>query len=285
MKIYIDGKFYKKGEAKISVYDHGLLYGDGVFEGIRIYHGRIFKLREHIDRLYRSAKAILLDIHMNKNDLENAIIKAVEINDKEDGYIRLLVTRGVGPLGINPMQCPKASVIIIVDDIQVYLEEYYEQGIKVITASSRRVAADALDPRIKSLNYLNNIMARIEAINADCQEAIMLNRDGFVTECTGDNVFVVKDSMLFTPASSCGALDGITKRTIIELAAKNDIKTEESVLAQYDLYNADECFLVGTGAEIVPVIRIDDREIGDGNPGSITRKLIEAFRDEIAYGG
>ncbi len=281
MKIYIDKKYYDKDNAKISVYDHGLLYGDGVFEGIRIYNGRIFKLTEHIKRLYQSAKAILLEIPMSMAEMEQAVSETVRINKKENGYIRLVLTRGTGALGINPMQCPEPSVIIIVDDIQLYPDEYYQDGIRVITASTRRLQADSLDPRIKSLNYLNNIMAKIEAIQAGCQEAIILNRNGFVAECTGDNIFIVKNNFLITPASNQGALDGITKNTMLELAKSKGISTQEGALAQYDLYTADECFLTGTGAEIIPVVQIDGRKIGSESPGKTTLKLMEAFRKEI----
>ncbi len=281
MKVYIDDNFFEKEEAKISVYDHGLLYGDGVFEGIRIYNGNIFKLNGHIDRLYKSAMSILLDIPLPKNELKAAIEETVKINEKKNCYIRLIITRGKGTLGINPMQCPKASIIIIVDDIQVYPEEYYDRGIAVITASTRRLPPDSIDPRIKSLNYLNNVMAKLEAIQANCQEAVMLNREGFVTECTADNIFIVRDDTIFTPISAYGALDGITKNTIIELAEKNGITAHDVPLTQYDLYNADECFLTGTGAEIMPIIQIDGRLISNGEPGPVTQKLLRSFRESL----
>lgn len=281
MKVYIDGNYYDRENACISVFDHGLLYGDGVFEGIRIYKGNIFKLREHLERLYRSAKAILLEIPMEIEQMLEVVKEAVKINDKNDGYIRLVVTRGRGPLGINPMQCPKASVIIIVDDIQLYPEELYRKGIKVITSSLRRIPVECYDPRIKSLNYLNNVLAKIEAIHADCQESVMLNQDGFVAECTGDNIFTVKNGRLFTPVSNSGALEGITRSVILELADRNCIPVYETLISQYDLYNADECFLTGTGAEVIPVILIDGRKIGTGKPGEITLRLIDDFRNGI----
>ncbi|NOY65302.1 MAG: branched-chain-amino-acid transaminase [Nitrospirae bacterium] len=278
MKIYIDGGYYEKVDAAVSVFDHGLLYGDGVFEGIRIYNGKVFKLRAHIERLYQSAKAIYLEIPMSRDELEDAVLKTVEINQKDNGYIRLIVTRGEGPLGIDPVQCKGPTVIIIVADIQLYPEEYYKKGIEIITASTRRIPSDCLDPRVKSLNYLNNILAKIEARQAGCQEAVMLNTQGFVAECTGDNIFIVKDGELLTPSPCHGALDGITMRTVLELAESLGIRIRETTLTCYDLYNADECFLTGTGAEIVPVVKIDGRVIGNGYPGKVTRLLTEEFR-------
>lgn len=275
--IYIDGKFYKKEEAKISVYDHGLLYGDGIFEGIRIYKKKIFRLKEHLERLFGSAKAIKLSVPLGITEMEKAVIETVKLSKKADGYIRLIVTRGEGSLGIDPMRCKKATVIIIVDDIQLYPAEYYRKGIKIITASSRRISPDSLDPRIKSLNYLNNIMAKMEAANSGCQEAVMLNREGYVAECTADNIFIVMDDSLLTPSGSKGALNGITKNEVIKIAEKKGIKTRESELTQYDLYNSDECFLTGTGAEVIPVVEIDGRVVGHGKPGEITQKLMKEF--------
>ena len=275
--IYIDGSFYEKAEAKISVYDHGLLYGDGVFEGIRIYRGRAFMLKEHLLRLYRSAKAIVLDIPLPIVEMEDAVNESVRVNGRSEGYIRLVVTRGVGNLGLNPGQCPRASVIIIVDDIQLYPAEYYEKGISVMTSSLRRVGMDCLDPRIKSLNYLNNIMARMEAHRAGCQEAIILNRDGYVAECSGDNIFIVRDGVVWTPSADNGALDGITKGIVIGIAAGLGVKIIQGSITQYDIYTADECFLTGTGAEIMPVISVDGRIIGNGGPGSHAKLLVEGF--------
>jgi len=281
MKIYIDGKYYAREDAVISVFDHGLLYGDGVFEGIRIYNGKVFKLTEHIERLFQSAKAIHLDITMKKGEMEAAVLEAVKINRKDNGYIRLIVTRGVGPLGIEPTTCKKPTVIIIISDIQLYPQGYYKKGIEIVTASSKRMPSDCLDPRIKSLNYLNNIMAKIEAKNAGCLEAVMLNKEGFVAECTGDNIFIVKNRELFTPAPYHGALDGITMETVIDLGTSLGFKMHQAALTRYDLYNADECFMTGTGAEIIPVVRIDQRVIGNGKPGEITKKLIKKFKDLV----
>lgn len=278
MKIYIDGKYYEKENAKISVFDHGLLYGDGIFEGIRIYNGKIFKLKEHIKRLYKSAKGILLEMPMNEDELESEVIKAVKLNNKKDGYIRLVVTRGEGNLGIDPAKCEKASIIIIVADLKMYPEEYYKNGIEVITCSTHRVSPSAFDPRIKSLNYLNNVLAKIEAKQAGVLESIMLNNNGYVVECTGDNIFIIVDGNLLTPASYVGALDGITKDTIIKISDLLGIPTKEALLTKYDLYNADECFLTGTGAEVIPVIKIDGRMIGDGKPGKFTKQILDNFR-------
>ncbi|OHD63558.1 MAG: branched-chain-amino-acid transaminase [Spirochaetes bacterium RBG_13_51_14] len=282
MKIYIDGRYYSKEDAKISVYDHGLLYGDGVFEGIRIYHGTVFRLREHCERLYRSANAILIRIPITIEEMERAVIDTVALNNKKNAYIRLIVTRGVGNLGVNPLTCEKPSIIIIVDDIQLYPEEYYAKGINIITASTRRIASDSLDPRIKSLNYLNNVLAKIEAIQSGCLEAVMLNQNGYISECTGDNISIVTDGTIMTPASHYGALNGITKGAVIALAEKLGIPCRETALTQYDLYTADECFLTGTGAEIMPVVSIDGRLIGNGMPGEITKRLIASFSEEIA---
>lgn len=273
MKVYINGDFFEKENAKISVFDHGLLYGDGIFEGIRIYNGKIFKLKEHLERLYKSAKAIMLTVPLSFKELGKAVQDTVQINKKENGYIRLVITRGNGTLGIDPTNCKNATVIIIVDDIQLYPKKHYQKGIKIITASVRRISPDSLDPRIKSLNYLNNIMAKMEAENAGCLEAVMLNKEGFVAECTGDNIFIVKNKCLLTPSGSKGALDGITKNTVMHVSKKIGLPAQESELTQYDLYTADECFLTGTGAEIIPVIQIDGRAIGNEKPGPITQKL------------
>lgn len=278
MKIYIDGKYYDKDDAKISVFDHGLLYGDGVFEGIRIYNGKVFKLKEHIARLYDSAKAILLEIPMTREDMEAVVQDAVKVNEKKDGYIRLVVTRGEGSLGLDPSSCKKATMIIIVADIQLYPREYYEKGIAVVTIATRRIPSECLDPKIKSLNYLNNILAKLEAKQAGCLEAIMLNTQGFVAECTADNIFIVKDERLLTPATHHGALNGVTRQVVMEIAEGLGIKTEETTLTLYDLYTADECFMTGTGAEIMPVVKIDGRIIGRGMPGKITMILTERFR-------
>lgn len=277
MKIFIDGQYYSEQDAKVSVFDHGLLYGDGIFEGIRIYHGRVFKLKEHIDRLFASAKAILLTIPMSHAELMRATVETCRANNLRDGYIRLLVTRGVGNLGLNPNKCKVASVIIIADKIQLYPKEYYDNGLTIVTVPTTRNLHSALNPAIKSLNYLNNILAKIEANNAGCEEAIMLNAEGFVAECTGDNVFIVKNGELFTPPLSAGALYGITRGTVMDIAREAGIKVSEPNLTRYDIFNADECFLTGTGAEIVPVVKVDGRVIGDGKPGSVTRMLEDRY--------
>jgi branched-chain amino acid aminotransferase len=277
MKIFIDGKYYSERDAKVSVFDHGLLYGDGVFEGIRAYHGHVFKLKEHIDRLFYSAKAILLDLPMSHAQLMKATVEACRANKLRDGYIRLVVTRGVGTLGLNPRTCKKPSVIIIADKIQLYPPEYYQRGLDIITVPTVRNLHSALNPAIKSLNYLNNILAKIEANNAGVEEAVMLNAEGFVAECTGDNLFIVKNRALFTPPLSAGALYGITRQTVIELADEAGLKVSEPNLTRYDLFNADECFLTGTGAELIPVVKIDGRVIGTGKPGPITRRLEEDY--------
>ncbi|HPJ39993.1 MAG TPA: branched-chain-amino-acid transaminase [Spirochaetota bacterium] len=280
--IYIDGRIVPKEEAFVSVYDHGLLYGDGIFEGIRIYSGTVFRLKEHIDRLYEGARVVMLQIPLSPEEMEKAVLDTVAASGKENGYIRLVVTRGKGDLGISPATCPKPSVIIIVDDIQLYPKEYYEKGIRVITAAIRRNTVDSLDPRVKSLNYLNNILAKMQAQQAGCLEAVMLDRHGYVTECTGDNIFIVKQGCLITPPVTRGALDGITRRTVIELAETGGIPVREGDIALFDLYTADECFLTGTGAEMIPVTEIDGRTVGDGRPGSVTFRLREMFRKEIA---
>jgi len=279
MKIYIDGEYYDKDDAKISVFDHGLLYGDGVFEGIRAYNGRVFMLEEHIRRLYDSAKAIDLDIGMEPGEMIEKTVEACRLNGIEDGYIRLVVTRGVGTLGLNPYLCEKPSVIIIAAKIQLYPEELYEQGLKLITVGTTRNLSEAVNPRIKSLNYLNNILAKIEAINAGTIECIMLNSAGQVAEASGDNVFAVSDGKLVTPPAWCGALKGITQEAVMRIAREMGYEVVVDVLARYDLYTADEVFLTGTAAEIIGVVEIDKRRIGDGQPGPITRKLEAAFKE------
>jgi branched-chain amino acid aminotransferase len=277
MKIYIDGKYYNETEAKVSVFDHGLLYGDGIFEGIRAYNGRVFKLKEHIDRLYYSAKAILLNIPMSHAEMTEAVVGACRENGLRDAYIRLVVTRGVGTLGLNPYTCRKPSVIIIADKIQLYPKGQLERGLDIITVPTTRNLQNSLNPAIKSLNYLNNILAKIEANNAGCEEAVMLNAEGFVAECTGDNLFIVKNGKLMTPPLSAGALYGITRQVVMELAAESGIPVSEPNLTRYDLFCANECFLTGTGAEIVPVVKIDGRGIGSGKPGPLTKKLVAKY--------
>jgi branched-chain amino acid aminotransferase len=279
MKVYIDGQFYDKEDAKISVFDHGLLYGDGVFEGIRAYNGRVFMLREHIDRLYDSAKAIDLEIGMERDEMIAKTVEACRVNAIDDGYIRLVVTRGIGTLGLNPYLCEKASVIIIAAKIQLYPPELYEQGLRLVTVGTTRNLAEAVNPRIKSLNYLNNIMAKIEAINSGVMECIMLNSAGQVAEASGDNVFVVKGDKLITPPTWCGALKGVTQDVVMKLAGEMGCQAGFDVLSRYDLYTADEVFLTGTAAEIIGVIDIDKRRIGSGQPGPVTRRLEAAYKE------
>jgi branched-chain amino acid aminotransferase len=279
MKIYVDGKYYSERDAKISVFDHGLLYGDGVFEGIRAYNGRVFKLQEHIERLYCSAQAILLPIPMTPAAMEEAVLETCRQNRIRDGYIRLLVTRGVGTLGLNPNRCKRPSVVVIADKIQLYPPELYEEGMEIVTVPTTRNLHNALHPAIKSLNYLNNVLAKIEANNAGVEEAIMLNSQGFVAECTGDNIFIVRQGQLLTPPLSSGALHGITRGVVMELARKQGWPVAEPDLTRYELYTAQECFLTGTGAELIPVVKIDGRVIGDGKPGSMTLKLEQDYRE------
>ncbi|MAJ17122.1 MAG: branched-chain amino acid aminotransferase [Opitutia bacterium TMED67] len=285
MKVYINGKFYSEKNSKISVFDHGLLYGDGVFEGIRAYHGRVFKLKEHIDRLFYSAKAILLNIPMSKQQLMDATVETCRKNNLNDGYVRLVVTRGAGTLGLNPNRCSNPQVIIIADTIQLYPASLYKKGMEIVTVATTRNHHNAVNPAIKSLNYLNNILAKIEANTAGYEEAIMLNSEGYVAECTGDNLFIIKDNQMFTPSLSSGALHGITRQTSIDLVGELGVPTSEPNLTRYDLYNADECFLTGTGAEIVPVVKIDERKIGNGKPGKITKKLVKAYQELTKVSG
>jgi branched-chain amino acid aminotransferase len=277
MKIFIDGKYYSERDAKVSVFDHGLLYGDGVFEGIRAYNGRVFKLKEHIDRLFYSAKAILLDIPMNHAQIMQATVDTIRANKLRDCYVRLLVTRGIGTLGLNPRSCKNPSVIIIAGKIQVYPQELYDRGMDIVTVPTVRNLHSAVNPAIKSLNYLNNILAKIEANNAGVEEAVMLNAEGFVAECTADNLFIIKGGALYTPPLYAGALYGITRGTVMEIAELAGTKVIEKNLTRYDLFCADECFLTGTGAEIMPVIKIDGRSIGTGKPGPQTRKLVAEY--------
>src|SRR3989338_359254 len=277
LKIYIDGKFYQKEDAKVLVFDHGLLYGDGVFEGIRTYDGLIFKLKEHIDRLYQSAHAIMLDIPISKDEMVGAIKKTLRENDMKDAYIRLLVTRGIGDLGLGPRKCGRPTVVIIADKIKLYPQELYGKGLEIVTISTQRNIHQAVNPQIKSLNYLNNILAKVEAINAGVEEAVMLNSEGYVAECTGDNIFIVKDGSLLTPPIHSGVLRGITRGAVIDIARLKEIPVHEEVLTRYDLFNSDEMFLTGTAAEIIPVVRMDRRKIGDGKPGKMTLKLIGEF--------
>jgi branched-chain amino acid aminotransferase len=277
--IYLNGKFVDEEEAKVSVFDHGLLYGDGVFEGIRAYNGRVFRLQEHLDRLYESAKSIMLDIGMSKEEMQEAVLETLRRNNLRDAYIRLVVTRGKGDLGLDPRKCSQPTIFIIAAQIQLYPEEMYENGLEVVTVPTRRNIVEGVNPRVKSLNYLNNVLAKIEANLAGVPEAIMLNNEGYVSECTGDNIFIVKKREVITPPSHLGILEGVTRNVVLELAAKLGYPTAERVFTRHDLYVADECFLTGTAAEIVPVVKVDGRVIGSGKPGEITRNLISEFRN------
>jgi len=285
MKIYLDGKYVDPAEAKISVFDHGVLYGDGVFEGIRLYQNNVFRLEEHLERLEYSAKAILLKIPLTRQELSQAVCETCRQSNLTDGYIRLVVTRGVGDLGLSPWLCPKPSVFIIADKIALYPPEYYAKGLEIVTVPTRRTNPAALSPAVKSLNYLNNILAKIEARQFGALEAIMLNDQGFVAECTGDNVFIVHKGKLYTPAAQQGALKGITRDTIFAIAQEIGVPLEEHDLTRYDLWNADECFLTGTGAEVIPVVKLDGREIGAGQPGPVFGKVLAAFRRRVLIEG
>lgn len=277
LKIYISGKFYDKENAKVSVYDHGFLYGDGVFEGMRSYGGKVFRLKAHLDRLWASAKAIWLNIPMSQEEMTKAVNETLATNGIRDGYIRLVVTRGAGALGLDPNKCSDPQIIVIADHIQLYPKEMYENGLEIITASTIRNHSAALSPRIKSLNYLNNIMAKIEGLQAGCVEALMLNAKGEVAECTGDNIFIVRKGVLMTPPIDAGILEGITRDAVIELAQQMEIPVQQVPFVRHDVFIADECFLTGSAAEVIPVVKVDSRVIGDGKPGAITKKLIERF--------
>jgi len=283
LKIWLDGKLVDEADARISVFDHGLLYGDGVFEGIRVYRGKVFELEAHIKRLYQSAKAIRLEIPLSQSKLINAIEKTVEANGVIDGYIRLVVTRGNGTLGLNPFTCEKSIIFIIADNIQLYPEELYEKGMKVISATTVRNHPLAIPPQVKSLNYLNNILAKIEALDVNVPEAIMYNHEGYVAEATGDNVFIVRNGVIYTPPVEAGALEGITRGVVIRLAKEENIEVVEKNLTRFNLYICDEFFLTGTAAEVISVVEIDGRVIGDGTPGPVTKLLRKRFF-EYAHG-
>src|ERR1041384_8652821 len=274
-QIYIDGKFHVESEAKVSVFDHGLLYGDGIFEGIRFYNGRVFRLEEHLDRLWDSARSICLEIPMTRGERTESLLETIRRNDLREGYIRQIVTRGVGNLGLNPAQCKRPSIIVIATTIALYPKEVCEAGLTVVTCATRRTGAAALNPAVKSLNYLNNVMARIEANLAGADEALMLNDAGNVAECTADNVFIVKRGQIFTPPIAAGALRGITRSVGFDIAAGLGLKINDPEVTRHDVFIADECFLTGTAAEVIPVVKADGRIIGTGKPGSITMRMIE----------
>lgn len=278
LKIYIAGKFYDKADAKISVYDHGLLYGDGVFEGLRSYGGKVFQLQEHLRRLYESAKSIWLEIPMSIEAMTAAVLETLIVNNLSDAYIRLVVTRGAGSLGLDPTRTSDPQIIIIADKITLYPAEYYDKGLEIITASTIRNHPAALSPRIKSLNYLNNIMAKIEGLKAGCIEALMLNSKGEVAECTGDNIFILRHKQLLTPSIEAGILEGVTRDAVIKLAREAEIEVREIPLTRHDVYVADEVFLTGTAAEVIPVVKIDNRVIGNGEPGPMTKDLMARFK-------
>ena len=285
MEVYIDGKFYPKAEAKISVFDHGFLYGDGIFEGIRLYKGCVFRLDEHLERLEMSAKALCLNMPWSRKEISDIVCESCRRNKLTDGYIRLVVSRGFGDLGLSPKNCPTPSIICIADSIKLYPEELYTTGMKIITAPTRRVSPAALPPMIKSLNYLNNILAKMEAQQHGFHECLMLNEQGYVSECTGDNVFLIHKGKLITPASHAGALVGITRQVAIEVAQTLKIPVVETNITRYDVWNADECFLTGTAAEVIPVIEVDARTIGTGKPGPLTAKILAEFRKKASQEG
>ena len=279
MKVYLNGKLVDKKDARVSVFDHGFLYGDGVFEGIRSYGCLVFKLKEHIDRLYESAHSIMLKIPMQKKQMEKSILDTLRTNNLKDAYIRVVVSRGFGDLGLDPRKCKgNETIVIITDKITLYPRNLYEKGMDIVTVPTVRNIPEALNPQIKSLNYLNNILAKIEAINSGCQEALMLDHLGYVAECTGDNIFLIKKGQLYTPPQCMGALRGITRDTALGIAKKMKIPTHEHVLTRHELYISDECFLTGTAAEIVPVVRVDAREIGNAHPGKITKAIMKEFK-------
>ena len=282
---YVNGTFVPKEEAKVSVYDHGYLYGDGIFEGIRAYEGRIFRLEQHLDRLFESARYLMLEIPLSRDELRAAILETVRRCGLRDAYIRPVISRGVGDLGLDPRKCRRATVVIIVDTIQLYPKEAYDRGLRAITATTRKVRPDALSPQAKTLNYLNNIMARLEANQAGVEEAIMLTADGYVCECSADNLFIVRAGAVWTPPAFLGILKGITRGAIIELAAKIGVPLAEQVFTLHDVYTADECFLSGTGAELGPVVEVDARPIGTGRPGPLSARFLRAFRELVRTDG
>lgn len=285
MVVYLDGQYVDSTEAKVSVFDHGLLYGDGVFEGIRIYGGNVYRLDEHLERLEMSAKAIMLSVPLDRAAMAEAVLETCRRNQLADGYIRLVITRGAGDLGLAPWLCEKPTLFIIASKISLYPPEYYENGLSIVTVPTRRIAPDALPPTVKSLNYLNNILAKIEARQAGALEAIMLNQQGYVAECTADNIFIIQKGTIITPAASAGALKGITRGSIFDIARELSIPIREADMTRYDVWCADECFLTGTGAEVIPVVKLDGRVIGTGKPGPITAAVLKSFRRRVLVEG
>ncbi|HWA28433.1 MAG TPA: branched-chain-amino-acid transaminase [Lacunisphaera sp.] len=285
MVVYFDGKYVDSNDAKVSVFDHGLLYGDGIFEGIRIYGGNVFRLDDHLERFELSARAIMLDLPLTRAQLAEAVCETCRRNQLKDGYIRLVTTRGVGDLGLAPWSCSKPTTFVIASKISLYPQEYYDNGLGIVTVPTRRIAPDALPPTVKSLNYLNNILAKIEAKQAGALEAIMLNAQGYVAECTADNIFVIHKGEIVTPAASAGALKGITRATVFDIARELAIPMREGDLTRYDVWCADECFLTGTGAEVIPVVKLDGRAIGGGKPGPVTAKVLASFRRRVLVEG
>ncbi|MDP8216906.1 MAG: branched-chain-amino-acid transaminase [Candidatus Kaelpia imicola] len=279
MKIYLNGDFVKKEDAKVSVFDHGYLYGDGVFEGIRAYNGLVFRLDQHLDRLYSSAHTIMLKISLTKEEMKEALLETLRVNDLKDAYIRLIISRGEGDLGLDPRKCKSSTIVMIADKIALYPQEFYEKGLEIITVPTRRNTIETVNPQVKSLNYLNNIMAKIEAVHCGYEEAIMLNNEGYVVECSGDNIVILSESKLYTPSDHIGALKGITQAVVVKLAEKMGIGIVREVFSRHDIYNAQECFLTGTAAEIIPVVKVDGRAIGSGKPGKVTLQLIQSYRD------
>jgi len=283
--IFLNGEFVARDSARVSVFDHGYLYGDGIFEGIRAYNGRVFRLDEHLDRLYESARTIMLQIPLTKVQMREAVLETLRRNGLRDGYIRLVISRGPGDLGLDPRKCPQATVVVIAENIQLYSQEAYTRGLRAITTTTRKIRPDMLSPQVKSLNYLGNILARIEVNQAGADEGIMLNADGYVTECTADNIFIVHRGELWTPPAFLGILKGVTRDTVLDLARTFEIHTEDRVFTLHDVYTADECFLTGTAAEVAPVVEVDGRPIGDGKPGAVTKRLSEAFRARVQAEG
>lgn len=283
--VYVDGEWVPKEQAKVSVFDHGFLYGDGVFEGIRAYGGRVFRLDEHLDRLYESARSILLQVPLAQPELRGVVLESCRRNGLNDAYIRLIVSRGVGDLGLDPRKCPRGSIVCIADSIVLYPPALYEEGLRVIAVPTRRNFAETVNPRIKSLNYLNNVLAKTEANLSGYAEVVMLNQEGYVAECTGDNIFIVKRGRLITPPIYAGILDGITRNAVLEQARSLGVPAEETLFTRHDLWNADECFLTGTAAELIPVVECDGRTIGDGRPGPLFRRLLSGFRSLVGREG